>query len=131
MRTRSPFDLAANNLCAVFAERGLAVADLADTIVERVDHPGVVAQIECVDKFYFGKETGDSVGLRVDAFDQDAGEQEVGKYNDSAEAHSSSARQSRLDSRMGDAAEGDFGPAEAHSFSEHARQFGEVGVGVR
>ena len=35
-----------------------------------------------------------------------------------------------VDARMGDAAEGDFGPAEAHAFPQHPRDFGDVGIGV-
>src|SRR6266446_4414445 len=47
------------------------VAELAEAIMKRAKHLRMVAQIERLDKFDLGKETGGNVGLRVDLFDQD------------------------------------------------------------
>src|SRR6516162_4646376 len=116
---RAGIALITDNLDAVLAElaihRGLPFADLADAVAKRIEHLGMVAQIQRLDKFDLGKETSDCVGLRVDAFDQDAGKQEIGKQDDAAEVEPRGAGQSRVDARMGNTAERDFGPAEPHS----------------
>src|SRR6266404_875226 len=109
----------------------VAVADLADAIMERAEHLWMVAQIERLDKFDPGKETGGSVGLRVDLFDEDAGEQEIGKNDDPAEAEPGRMRQDRFDARLSDAGEGDFSPAETHFVPQPVREHGDVGVGIR
>src|SRR6266436_6740519 len=91
----------------------------------------MVAQIERLDKFDLGKETGGNVGLRVDLFDQDTGEQEVGKDDDPAGAEPGGASQQRVEPRLSDAAEGDFSPAETHFVPQPVRELEDVGVGSR
>src|SRR6516225_8854961 len=87
---RAGIALVADDLGAVFAElaihRRLHFAGLADAIAKRADHIGMVAQIERLDKFGFGKETSDRLGLLVNAFDQDAGKQEIWKHDNTAKA---------------------------------------------
>src|SRR5260221_13291547 len=73
--------LVADDLGAVFAELAvhcrLAFAQLANPVAKRVEHALMVAQIERLDELDLGEETSDLVGLRVDALDQHAGEQEI------------------------------------------------------
>ena len=66
----------------------------------------------------------------VDAADQDAGEQEIGKHHDAAKAEPRRPLEQRVDARMGDPAVADLGPAEAHALPQHARDLGDVAVGV-
>src|ERR1700730_5292595 len=117
---------------SALAQRGrVAVADLADAIMECAQHLWMVAQIERLDKFDLRKKTGGSVGLRIDLFDQDAGEQEVGKDYDPAETEPGGVPQHRFDARLSDAGEGDFSPAETHFVAQLVREIGDVGVGSR
>jgi len=61
---RAGIALIADDLGAVLAElaihRRLPFADLADAVAKRVDHLGMVAQIERLDKVDLGKETSDA-----------------------------------------------------------------------
>jgi hypothetical protein len=79
----------ADDLSAVLAKlaihRRLAFVELGDTILERAEHLLVVAQVSRLDELDFRKESGDSVDLRVDAFDQHPGKQEIGKHDNAAE----------------------------------------------
>ena len=75
--------------------------------------------------------TGGSVGLCVDLFEQDAGEQEIGKDDDPAEAEPGGVPQHRFDARLSDAGEGDFSPAETHFVAQPVRELGDVGVCIR
>src|SRR6516162_9738628 len=131
---RAGVALIADDPGAVFAEltihRRLPVADLADAVAKRVKHLGMVTQIERLDKLDLRTETGEGLGLLVDALDQDAGKQEVRKHDNAPEPEARTARQGRVDARMGDAAKGDLCPAEPHSFPQHARELGNVGTGV-
>src|SRR5215469_17071191 len=61
--------------------RRLAITHLLDAIAECIQHPGMVAQVERLDKFDLREKMGGRVGLCVDAFDQDAGKQEVRKHD--------------------------------------------------
>ena len=63
-------------------------------------------------------------------FTRTPGEEEIREHDDAAKAEPRRALERRLDARMGDAAEGDLGPAEAHALPQHARDLGDVGVGV-
>ena len=47
-----------------------------------------------------------------------------------AKAEPRGAVERRLDQRRGDAAERHLGPAEAHALPQHARELGDVGIGV-
>ena len=73
---------------------------------------------------------GDGIGRVVDALHQDAGEEEIGEHDDAAEAEPRRLLQRRLDQREGDAGIGGLGPAEAKALPEHARDLGDVGIGV-
>src|SRR3954447_5782990 len=85
-RTRVVF--ITDDLGAVLAKlavhRRLAVAELDDTVSERGEHSLMVAQVQRLDELDFRKESGDSVGSRVDPFDQHPGKQEVGKHDNAA-----------------------------------------------
>src|SRR3546814_3954666 len=63
-----------------------AVEDLAQAILEDLQHQRVVVEIAGLDETDLGMGGGDAVGVVVDALDQDAGEQEIGKHDDAAVA---------------------------------------------
>ena len=71
--------LVTDDLGAVFAElaihRRLGFPNLSDAVAERTDHIGMVPKIKRLDKFDLGQMTGNYIGLRIDAFDQDPGKQ--------------------------------------------------------
>lgn len=80
---RAGIVLVADDLGAVLAElavhRRLVFAQFLDPLAKGVEHRRMVAQIRRVDEFDFGNEARCRVTLGIDAFDQDAGEQEIRK----------------------------------------------------
>src|SRR5690348_6220300 len=118
--------LVTDDLSAIFAQLTihcrLAFAELGDTVAESTEHRFVIAQISCLDEFDIRKKLGCGLGLRVDAFDEHAGEQEIGEYDNAAKAELGRPGQCGIDPRMRDAAEGYFGPAQTNPFPQHPRQ---------
>src|SRR3984893_8413053 len=104
---------------------------LADAVMEGTEHLRMVAQIERLYKFDLGKKTGGSVGLRVDLFDENAGEQEVGKDDDPAEAEAGGRGPKHIHARLRHAGKGELSPAETHLVAQPVRELGDVGVGIR
>ncbi len=74
---------------AVFAElavhRRIAGIAFVNAVEEGVDDPRVIAEIAGLDEGDLGETGGSLVGLAVDAFDQNPGEQEIRKDDDAAE----------------------------------------------
>src|SRR6516225_11263722 len=128
---RADIVLIADDLCAVFAELAIhrrpGVLEFGDALAERPQHTIVIAQIERLGELDFREQSGDGIGLRVDAFDQDSSEQEVRKHDYAAEAEPGRPGQCSIDTRMSDAAERDLGPAQTHALPQPARQYGNVG----
>ena len=124
----------ADDLGAVFAQlavhRRLAFADFRDPLAERVEHRGMVAQIGRLDELDLGKPPRRRGARSVDALYQDAGEQKIRKDDDAAKPEPCGMGQRRVDARVGDAAERGLGPAEPHPLPQHARDLGDVGIGV-
>src|SRR5271170_3678717 len=89
--------LKANDLRAVLAQlavhRRLAGVQFLDPFAKRVEHRRMVTQIRSIDELDPGKEASDRIALRVNAFDQDAGEQEIRKHDDAAKAEPGGAGQ--------------------------------------
>ena len=78
--------LEADDLFAVFAKLAvhvvLAAQDAAHPFLEGIDDADLIAQILGLDKFDFRGSPGNFVNNRIDALDQDAGEQEIRKDDD-------------------------------------------------
>src|SRR5215831_15487073 len=127
--------LVADDLRPVLAQlaihRRLTLAKLGDPFAERLEYPLVIAQINRFDELDFPEQSGDAGGLRIDAFDQNAGEQKIGKDDYAAETEPGRPRQCSVDPRMGNAAEGGLCPAEAHAFPQHAGELRDVRIGIR
>ena len=117
-------------LAQLAVHRRLAVAQFRDPLAERVEHRGMVAQIGRLDELDIGKPPRRRVARSVDALDQDAGEQEIRKDDDAAKPEPRGMGRRRVDARVCDAAERRLGPAEPHPLPQHARDLGDVGVGV-
>src|SRR5580698_3815877 len=87
---RAGIGFVADDLRAVLAEltvhRRAAVRDFADALDKGVEQQRMVAQIGRFGEFDLGMAQGRLVGRGIDALDQDAGEQEVRKDDDTAEA---------------------------------------------
>ena len=119
---------------AVPAEQAVHVdvagGDALDPLDERFEDERVVAEITGLDELDPGMPRGDLVRLGIDAADQDAGEQEIGEHHDAAEAEPSGALEQRVDARMDHPAVADLGPAEVHALPQHARDLGDVAIGV-
>ena len=91
----------------------------------------MVAEVAGLEELDLGMAGGDRIGLLVDPLHQHPGEQKIGKHDDPPEAEPARALQGDVDPRVGDAAVADLGPAEAHALPEHARDLGDVAIGVR
>ena len=104
--------------------------DALDALDEGVEHQRMIVEIAGLEELDARMARRDLVGLPVDPLDQDAGEQEVGEHHDPAKAETARPLQHGVDPRMGDAAVADLGPAEAHALPQHARDLGDVAVGV-
>src|SRR5262250_3179105 len=122
-RLRRPgITLIADDLRAIFAElaihRRLAFLELADALAECLQHPLVITKVERLGELDFREQSSDGIGLRVDAFDQHASEQEIRKHDYAAESKPGRPGQRGIDTRMSDAAERDLGPAEIHSLPQ-------------
>ena len=103
---RSGVFLKADDLGPILAKlaihRRLAIAELGDPIAECIEHSLVVAQIRRLDELDSGEQTDGRIGLLINAFDQNPGEQEIGKDNNAAKAESrppARARHRRADGR--------------------------------
>ena len=103
-----------------------------DPLDEGLEDQRVIAQIACLDELDLrdGAPRPASVCV-VDPPHQHAGEQEIRKDHDTAKAEADRALERAVDARLGDAAEADLGPAEAHALPEHAGDLGDVAVGIR
>ena len=126
--------LEAQHLLAVFAELAvhqvLAVQNFVHAVDEGLEHQRMVVEIGRLDEFDVGMARRDRVGGVVDALHQNAGEEEIREDDDAAEAELRRLLQRRLDEREGDAGIGGLRPAEAKPLPEHARDLGDVGIGV-
>ena len=126
--------LVAQHLLAIFAQAAVhhvhADIGLAHALDDGLDHQRVVFQIVGLENLNLGMAQGGFIGSRVDALHQHAGEEEIGKYDDTLEAELGGAVERGADLGVGDAGEGDFGPAVAEAFPQHARQLGDIAVGV-
>ena len=91
----------------------------------------MVAQIGRLDELDFGKAHRDLIGLRIDALDQHAGEQEIRKDDDAAEAEPRGPAERRVDTRVRDTAIRRLAPAEPHPLPQHARDLADVRIRVR
>ena len=127
--------LVADQPLAVFAEQAVHVdvagADAFDPLDERVEDQRMVAEVAGLQEQDLGVAGRDRLGLLVDPPHQHAGEQEIREHHDLPEAEPARALEQGIDPRGGDAAVADLGPAEAHALPEHARDLGDVAVGVR
>lgn len=102
-----------------------------DAFGEGFQHFWVIAQVAGFDELDVGVLCGDLVGEAVDAVDQDAGEQEVGRNDDAFVAQACCVGQARFDQREGDAGVADLEPTKADAFLQHAGDFSDVAVCVR
>jgi len=126
--------LKAQHLLAIFAHGAvhqvLADQHFLDAVDEGVDDQRVVVEIGRLEDLDAGELRLGLVGGVVDAFDQDAGEEEIGEDDDAAIAEPRGMIERRGDEREGDAGKGDLGPAEAHTLPEEAHDLGDVGIGI-
>ena len=95
-----------------------------------LEHLGMVAEIARPHPLDFGVGGGDAVGEAVDAVDQDAREEEIGKHDHPPVGQAGDMGQTGLDKRKGDAGIARLAPAKAHAFPEHAGDLGHVGIGI-
>src|SRR5919106_2218600 len=127
--------LVADDLLAVLAKQAVHVdvagSDSLNALNERVEHQRMVIEIAGLDELDLGMPGGHLVGLGVDAADQDTREQEVRKHDDPAKAQPGRTVEQGIHARMSDAAVADLNPTEARALPQHARNLGDVAVGVR
>ena len=133
---RADGGLVADDLLAVFAE--LAVHGIGARTGQRFVHPigesidqqRVVVEIARLEEFDLRMLGGGGIRPIVDATHQDAGEKKVGEHDDALEPQPHGMGQTGIDQRIGNAAEADLGPAEAHAFPQHTGDLGDVGIGI-
>ncbi len=111
--------LETENLFAILAEAAVhgrvAVKNLPGAFDERFNDQWMIIQVGSLHELDFGVTLRRPVRGFVDAFDEDAREQEVGEHDDAAKTQPGGLVQSRSDKRESDAGIGGFGPAEAES----------------
>ena len=95
--------LEAQNLLSVLAELAvhqvLAGQDFLDPFGEIVEHGRVVAQVRRLDEVDLRMTGRHHVGVMIDAFHQNAGEEEIGKNDDAAITQLGRVLQARLHER--------------------------------
>src|SRR6185436_3490811 len=126
--------LVADRLLAVFAHlavhRVVAGEDLAHPLGEGVEHQGMVVEIARLEELDLRMARRHLVGDVVDPLHQYAREEEIGEHDDALVAELHSMLEPGADEREGDDGIAHLGPAKAHAFPQHARDLGDVGVGV-
>lgn len=124
----------AQHLIAVFAHLTVHVVRALDNLEQALckgfHNHRVIIQITSLHKFQFRVPGGDLVGVIIDAFDQNAGEQEIGEHDDPLVSHAGAMLQGGLYQREGHTGIADFHPAKAHAFPQHPRHFGYIGIGI-
>ena len=126
--------LEAEDLLPVLAELAVHVVvaglDFLHALGEGIEHQGMVREVGRLDELNLRMPRRHLVRVVVDPLDQDAGEEEVGKYDDPPVAKLRRVLQARLDQGEGDPGIGGLAPAETHALPEHAHHLGDIGVGV-
>ncbi len=124
----------ADDLHAVLAQRAVhrraALDAFAGTLQEHVRHVRVHAQVRRAQHLDLRMARGQIVGGTVDALDQHAVEQEIRQHDDAPVPEPSGGLQAIGHQRARGAGIADEGGAEAHALFQHARQLGDLGVGV-
>ena len=127
---QTDFRFEAQHLRAVFAQAAVhisvAAQDLADALGECVDDERVVVEIRRLDELDSGIKTPRPVDGLIDALDQNAGEQEIGKDDDAPVTESCCMFESREHKGKGDARICGLGPAEAEALPQHAGELADV-----
>jgi len=124
----------AQNLIAVFAHLTVHVVRALNNLHQALckgfhDHRMII-QITGLHEFQLRVPGGDLVCVIIDAFDQNAGEQEIGEHDDPLVSHTGAMLQGGLYQREGHTGIPDFHPAKAHALPQHPCHFGDIGVGI-
>ena len=109
----------------------LTVRDFIEPIQEGFHHQFALVEIGRLQDLHIRKIPRCLLGGIIDAVDQHAGKQEIGKDDDALEPQPNGPFQGRGDEGKGHAGIGRFRPAEPHAFPQHAGHLGHVGIGVR
>ena len=132
---RAHIILIAYNLFTVFAELAvhgvIARKRLMHALNKRFDYIGMIVQIGCLQNFNVRIGRLRFICPRVDAPDQNAGKQKIGKHDDTLVAQPDRPLQARINQRIGDSGIADLGPTEAHTFPQHAGDLRYIGIGIR
>ena len=124
----------AQHLIAVFAHLTVHVVRALDNLEQALckgfhDHR-VIIQIAGLHEFQLRVPGGDLVCVIIDAFDQNAGEQEIGEHDDPLVSHTGAMLQGGLYQREGHTGIPNFHPAKAHALPQHPCHFGDIGIGI-
>ena len=114
-------------LFAIFAERAIhgvgAVQDLPNPFGEGIKHQGMVVEVGRLDELNVRMAGRDDVDVVIDALDQDAGEQEIGKDDDPFVAELGGMIEGRFGQRESNSGITGLGPAEALALPKKAGDF--------
>ena len=102
-----------------------------DAFCKGFQHFFMVVQVSGLHKGDLGMLGGDLVGKAINPVNQDAGEQEIGKYDHPAVAKARNVVQTWLYQRECNPGITDFAPAQAQAFLQEPCDLADIGVGVR
>ena len=126
--------LKAKHLRAIFTHGAVHIVAAFDDFPHPVgkgrNHFWMIVQIARLDEFDIGMCGRHLVGKAVNAVNQNAREQKIGKQHNTLEAQTRHMFETGLNKRKGDPGIPDFGPAKSHAFPQHPRNFGNVGIGI-
>lgn len=127
--------LKTQNLGSVLAHGAVGRRDLTDLFGDPFGKGAknivMIVEIARRDEIDVRVRGGDLIGKAIDAVDQNAREEEVGEDDDALVAKLGGVVQAGFDKRECNARIANFAPAKSHAFLKHARDFGDVAVGVR